>query len=84
MESGASAFSVTRLRQRLTTAEAGTPWLPTWSSTAAIRAARAAIVMPSLFAISDKLIGNLQMAIFAAFGSFATLVLASFGGRLAQ
>lgn len=36
--------------------------------------------MPSLFAISDKVIGNLQMALFASFGSFATLVLANFGG----
>jgi uncharacterized membrane protein YccC len=48
---------------------------------AAIRAARATIVMPSLFVITDKLIGNPQMALFAAFGSFATLVLVTFGGR---
>jgi uncharacterized membrane protein YccC len=36
--------------------------------------------MVGLFAITDELIGNLQMATFAAFGSFATLVLSSFGG----
>jgi len=36
--------------------------------------------MPSLFAIADELIGNLQMALFASFGSFATLVLVSFAG----
>ena len=33
-----------------------------------------------LFAFTDQVIGNLQMATFAAFGGFATLVLASFGG----
>src|SRR5205823_5061159 len=32
------------------------------------------------FALTDQVIGNLQMATFAAFGGFATLVLASFGG----
>lgn len=53
---------------------------PTWSVPAAYRAARATIVMPSLFALSSQVIGNLQMATFAAFGSFATLVLAGFGG----
>ena len=36
--------------------------------------------MPGLFALTYQVIGNLQMATFAAFGSFATLVLASFGG----
>jgi uncharacterized membrane protein YccC len=45
-----------------------------------MRALRATIVMPALFALTFKVIGDLQMATFAAFGSFATLVLASFGG----
>lgn len=45
-----------------------------------MRAVRAVVVMPGLFAFTDKVIGNLQMATFAAFGSFATLVLASFAG----
>jgi uncharacterized membrane protein YccC len=45
-----------------------------------MRAVRATIVMPSLFALTYKVIGDLQMATFAAFGGFATLVLASFGG----
>jgi uncharacterized membrane protein YccC len=45
-----------------------------------MRAVRATIVVPGLFAFTDKVIGNLQMATFAAFGGFATLVLASFGG----
>jgi hypothetical protein len=45
-----------------------------------MRALRATIVMPTLFALTYKVFGDLQMATFAAFGSFATLVLASFGG----
>jgi uncharacterized membrane protein YccC len=43
-------------------------------------AARAAVVMPSVFAFADKVIGNPQTAIFAAFGSFAMLVLVDFTG----
>jgi len=43
-------------------------------------AARAAIVMPATFALASKVIGNPQTALFAAFGSFAMLVLASFSG----
>src|SRR5215469_11200428 len=55
-------------------------WLPVWSVPAFMRAARATIVMPSLFALTFEVIGNPQMTLFAVFGSFATLVLASFGG----
>ena len=54
--------------------------MPTWSVPAAMRALRATIVIPGLFALTFKVIGDLQMAVFAVFGSFATLVLASFGG----
>jgi uncharacterized membrane protein YccC len=43
-------------------------------------AARAAIVMPANFALASQVIGNPQTALFAAFGSFAILVLASFSG----
>jgi uncharacterized membrane protein YccC len=43
-------------------------------------AARAAIVMPAVFAFADKVVAQPQAALFAAFGSFAMLVLASFGG----
>ncbi|MDP9284537.1 MAG: FUSC family protein [Actinomycetota bacterium] len=43
-------------------------------------AARAAIVMPAVFALADKVIGQPQTSIFAAFGSFAMLVLVEFGG----
>jgi hypothetical protein len=54
--------------------------VPTWSKPAALRALRAVIVMPVLFALTYKGLGNLQIALFAAFGSFANLVMASFGG----
>jgi uncharacterized membrane protein YccC len=45
-----------------------------------MRAVRATIVVPALFALTYQGLGNLQMALFAAFGGFATLVLAGFGG----
>jgi uncharacterized membrane protein YccC len=45
-----------------------------------MRALRAVIVIPGVFALTFKVIGDLQMALFAVFGGFATLVLASFGG----
>src|SRR3989442_1331779 len=38
--------------------------------------------MPAVFAFADKVIGNPQTAIFAAFGSFATLVLVEFTGPI--
>ncbi len=44
------------------------------------RAARTAIIMPALFAIGDKVIGNPVVATFAAFGSFAMLLLVDFSG----
>jgi hypothetical protein len=43
-------------------------------------AARAAIVMPSVFAFASLVIGRPQVSLFAAFGSFAVLVLVEFGG----
>src|SRR5947209_5976959 len=36
--------------------------------------------MPAVFALADKVIGQPQTSIFAAFGSFAILVLVEFGG----
>ncbi len=39
-------------------------------------------MIPALFAVTSKAVGNPQIALFAAFGGFATLVLTSFpGGR---
>ncbi len=55
-------------------------WKPVWSVPAAMRAARATVVIPSLFAITDKVIADPQMALFATFGGFATLVIAGFNG----
>src|SRR5580692_2148564 len=55
-------------------------WKPVWSVPAAMRAARATVVVPSLFAITDKVIADPQMALFATFGGFATLIIAGFNG----
>lgn len=38
--------------------------------------------MPLLFAFADKVIANPAVAVFAAFGSFASLVLVDFGGPM--
>jgi uncharacterized membrane protein YccC len=48
------------------------------------RAGRTAIVMPATFAIGDKLIADPMLATFAAFGSFAMLLLVDFGGTLRE
>ncbi|MCU1491936.1 MAG: hypothetical protein JWM85_3341, partial [Acidimicrobiaceae bacterium] len=44
------------------------------------RAGRTAIVMPALFAVGDKVIGNPIIGTFAAFGTFALLLLVDFPG----
>ena len=46
------------------------------------RAARAAIVMPAMFALGDVVIGNPAVATFAAFGSFAMLLLVDVAGPM--
>lgn len=46
------------------------------------RAARAAIVMPLLFAFGSGVVRNADVATFAAFGSFAMLLLVDFRGPL--
>jgi Fusaric acid resistance protein-like len=48
------------------------------------RAGRAAIVMPAMFALGDKVIGNADVATFAAFGSFSMLLLVDFTGPMRQ
>lgn len=45
------------------------------------RSARAAVVMPSVFAFAHVVSSNSQMSLFAAFGSFALLLLVDFPGR---
>ncbi len=44
------------------------------------RAARAAVVMPAVFAFADLVVGNAGMSMFASFGSFAMLLYVDFGG----
>src|SRR3569833_430727 len=69
------------LRSRLSPARDARPaWLPVWSAAAALRALRTVLVVPGLFALTYEVIGDLQLATFAAFGGFATLVMAAFGG----
>lgn len=46
------------------------------------RAARAALLMPVMFALGDKVIGNPTIGTFAAFGSFAMLLLVDFTGSI--
>jgi uncharacterized membrane protein YccC len=48
------------------------------------RAARTAIVMPAMFALGDKVIGDPVLATFAAFGSFAMLLLVDFSGPMRE
>ncbi|MCW2897275.1 MAG: hypothetical protein JWO75_6764 [Actinomycetia bacterium] len=55
-------------------------WRPGWSRPAVMRALRALLVVPAVFALTYEGFGNLQMALFAAFGGFAHLIVASFGG----
>ena len=54
-------------------------WMPAWSVPAALRAARATVVIPGLFAIASKVIADQQMALLVSFGGFTTLVVADFG-----
>ncbi len=46
------------------------------------RAGRTAIIMPLLFAFGDKVLDDPQVATFAAFGSFAMLLLVDFSGPM--
>jgi hypothetical protein len=46
------------------------------------RAARAAILLPLLFVLGDKVIANPTISYFIAFGSFAMLLLVDFPGRI--
>jgi uncharacterized membrane protein YccC len=52
--------------------------------TATRRATRTALVMPAMFALGDKVIGNPAVATFAAFGCFAMLTLVDFAGPLRE
>src|SRR2546421_1965492 len=65
---------------RLPQSAPGPAWWPAWSEAAALRTLRAVLVIPPLFALTYEGFGNLQMALFAAFGGFASLIMSSFGG----
>ena len=45
------------------------------------RSVRAAVIMPSVFALAHVAFSNAQVALFGAFGSFALLLLVEFTGR---
>jgi hypothetical protein len=60
--------------------QGGPWWRVTWSVPAAMRAVRATIVIPCLFLLTFKVIDDSQMTLFAVFGSFATIVVTTFGG----
>jgi uncharacterized membrane protein YccC len=45
------------------------------------RSLRAAVIMPSVFALTHFIFSNPQVALFGAFGSFALLLLVEFTGR---
>jgi uncharacterized membrane protein YccC len=46
------------------------------------RAGRAAVLMPAMFGLADRVIGNPTVATFAAFGSFAMVLLVDFSGEI--
>jgi uncharacterized membrane protein YccC len=46
------------------------------------RAVRTALIMPAMFVLGDKVIGNPVLSTFAAFGSFAMLLLVDFSGSI--
>jgi hypothetical protein len=48
------------------------------------RAARAAVVVPAIFAVADEGIGNAQVALFAAFGAISMLLFADFSGPMRE
>ncbi len=50
--------------------------------TALRRATRAALIMPAAFALGGPVLGDPTLATFAAFGSFAMLLLVDFGGSI--
>jgi uncharacterized membrane protein YccC len=60
-------------------AQAG-EWRPRWSSAAALRGLRAMVVVGGGFAFALEVLDNVQVALFVAFGGFATLVLVTFAG----
>ena len=77
-----SVASWERLRRAASSTRARMPRFPLADpGLASLRsAARAAIVIPAVVALADKVIEDPQTTLFAAFGSFAMLVLVDFTG----
>ncbi len=48
------------------------------------RAARAAIIMPAMFAVGEVLLDDPNIGLFAAFGGFALLLMVDFGGPISD
>ncbi len=51
-----------------------------WSAPALARALSAMVIVPGLFALCFKVLGDLQLTVYAVFGSFGALLFSSFGG----
>jgi uncharacterized membrane protein YccC len=64
----------------LATATRAATSLTTLDAAALKSAVRAALVLPAVFAVADKVIAQPQTSLFAAVGTFAALVLVEFGG----
>jgi uncharacterized membrane protein YccC len=81
---GTEAISASAAQPRRRRTVPGWDWLRTHDPGygALRRATRAAVIMPAMFAIGDKVIGNPILATFAAFGSFAMLLLVDFSGPI--
>jgi len=55
-----------------------------WTDGAVRRAARAAVVMPAVFAIGMEVVGDVQVGTFAAIGALCQLLLVEFGGPMRE
>ncbi|MEV0719948.1 FUSC family protein [Asanoa sp. NPDC050611] len=55
-----------------------------WVDGAVRRAARAAVVAPSVFAIGLEVVGNVSVGTFAIIGAFCQLLLVEFGGPMRE
>jgi uncharacterized membrane protein YccC len=81
---GTEAISASAAQPRRRRTVPGCEWLRAHDPgyAALRRATRTALIMPAMFAIGDKVIANPILATFAAFGSFAMLLLVDFSGPI--
>ena len=80
MASGTFASARLALTSRLRADRRLAAWVPRRSTPAALRGARAAVVVPATFAIALDVIAKPELALFASFGGVATLVMVGFVG----